>query len=52
MYELLRENKEFKDYFDSLPKFVQETVTQSSAYTKSEEELRAIAENLMKEHKK
>lgn len=52
MQELLRENPDFKEYFDSLPKFVQETLTQSSCFGKTEEELRSVAENLMKEHKK
>lgn len=47
MKELLRENPEFKEYFDSLPKFVQETLMQSSGIGKTEEELRAIAENLL-----
>lgn len=52
MQELLRENPEFKEYFDSLPKFVQETLTQSSGLGKTEEELRSVAENLMRKHKK
>ncbi len=51
MKELLNENPEFKAYFDSLPKFVQETLTQSTNFGKSEEELRSMAENLMKDVK-
>ncbi len=48
MQELLKENKEFRDYFYSLPKFVQESLAQSDFANRSEEELRDIAENLMK----
>lgn len=47
MKELLKENPEFKAYFDSLPKLIQETLMQSSNLGKSEQELRSIAENLM-----
>ena len=47
MKELLRENPDFREYFDSLPKFVQETLMQSSGIGKTEEELRSIAENLL-----
>lgn len=51
MQELLRENKEFRDYFNSLPKFVQESLTQSTLNGQSEEDIRNIAENLMKNNK-
>ena len=47
MKELLRDNPDFREYFESLPKFVQETLMQSSGIGKSEEELRSIAENLL-----
>lgn len=39
--------EDFKKYFDSLPKFVQETLKQNGMDNKSEEEIRAAAENLM-----
>lgn len=37
----------FKEYFDTLPKMVQETLKQAGMQNKTEQELRSIAENLM-----
>ncbi len=52
MEELLRENHEFREYFNSLPKFIQESLKQNGSVQKSEEELRSIAENMLKNSKK
>lgn len=35
-------------YFGTLPKFVQETIMQSNADIKSEQELKSVAENILK----
>ena len=42
------ENLDTNQYFLSLPPYVQETVKQASVKVQSEEDLRKIAENLMK----
>ncbi len=39
---------DMKQYFDTLPKFVQETITQSGASLNTLQDLKACAENLMK----
>ncbi len=39
---------EIKQYFDSLPAFIQETVMQSGVQIETEEQLRQCAEKLMK----
>ena len=41
-------NLENNSYFQTLPKVVQETIKQTSAEITSEEQLRKIAENMMK----
>ena len=42
-------NLENNPYFLSLPKFVQESIKQTSPDVRSEEDLRKIAENLIRE---
>lgn len=42
-------NLENNQYFLSLPKFVQESIKQTSPDVRSEEDLRKIAENLIRE---
>ena len=41
-------NPEMKQYFNTLPEFVQETITQSGAQMDTLRDLKSCAENLMK----
>ncbi|HHW46359.1 MAG TPA: hypothetical protein GXX17_05545 [Clostridiales bacterium] len=40
--------EEMNAYFNSLPKYVQETIKQSAGEIKDQEELKKLAENLMR----
>lgn len=41
-------NPEMDSYFNTLPKYIQETIKQSAGEIKDQEELRNLAENLMR----
>lgn len=41
-------NSEMQQYFNTLPEFVQETITQSGAQMSTVQDLKACADNLMK----
>ena len=47
--QLFQENKQAEEYFSSLPMHIQETIKQCSVSMSSEQELRKVAETLMKQ---
>ena len=49
-FEHTADNKELTDYFDTLPKAVQETIVQSHGNIQTIGELKALAEGLMNQN--
>lgn len=49
-FEHTADNKELTDYFDALPKAVQETIVQSHGNVQTIGELKALAEGLMNQN--